>query len=104
MDYPTISTTGVKAAGSFFFQQRYISVRKTTFQLAGYTDPNDAATQNQKNQSNSRISVSIATIRKVPLRLSSEAKCKMGDVTHFESFERGSRRAAPTAFVAAVLF
>jgi hypothetical protein len=29
MDYPAISTTGVEATRSFFFQQRYFCARKT---------------------------------------------------------------------------
>jgi hypothetical protein len=29
MDYPAISTTGVEATRSFFFQQRYFRARKT---------------------------------------------------------------------------
>jgi hypothetical protein len=48
VDYAAVSTAGVKATRNFFFQQRYASVRETTFQLAGYANPNNTATQNQK--------------------------------------------------------
>jgi hypothetical protein len=44
VDYPAVSTAGVKTTRDFFFQQRHVGVRKTTFQFAGYTNPNNTAT------------------------------------------------------------
>ena len=48
VNYAAVATAGVKATGNFFFQHRYNSVRKTTFQFTGHANPNDTAAQNQK--------------------------------------------------------